>query len=237
VAVIYRITKPQPPDTYERPLGRVFWNDDRELSTRIARVCVLFEDLRIEYHCSRADEELPLDALSRMYRRFYFLRRSLVTLDEFGGALNRLNAIRQWKDHVSGSSDPQRRQVWTDAVRFFNEKKDRFATIRGDIGAHYPERAAAWAVERLKPGTTGSMEIVYGDDTADAKLHFATELVASVVLRTATPEGSELTNEQIDAFVHGVFDDVTDGWRHAVNSVCVVIGAFLVPRFRQALTP
>jgi hypothetical protein len=48
---------------------------------------------------------------------------------------------------------------------------------------------------------------VYGDDTADAKLHFATELVASVVLRTATPEGSELTNEQIDALIHGVFDE------------------------------
>jgi hypothetical protein len=26
---------PQPPDTYERPLGNVFWNDDRELSVRI----------------------------------------------------------------------------------------------------------------------------------------------------------------------------------------------------------
>jgi hypothetical protein len=37
-----------------------------------------------------------------------------------------------------------------------------------------------------------------------------------------------LTNEQIDAFVHGVFDDVIDGWRHAVNSVRVVIGEFLV---------
>ena len=79
--------------------------------------------------------------------------------------------------------------------------------------------------------------IVYGDDTADAKLHFATELVASVVLRTATPEGSELTNQQTDAFLNGVFNDVTDGWRHAVYSVHVVIGEFLVARFRQALTP
>jgi hypothetical protein len=29
----------------------------------------------------------------------------------------------------------------------------------------------------------------------------------------------------IDTFIHGVFDDVTDGWRHAVNSVHVVIGS------------
>jgi hypothetical protein len=38
-----------------------------------------------------------------------------------------------------------------------------------------------------------------------------------------------LTNEQIDAFVHGVFNDVTDGWRHAVHSVHVVIEEVLVP--------
>ena len=48
---------------------------------------------------------------------------------------------------------------------------------------------------------------------------------------------SELTNEQTDTFIHGVFDDVTDSWRHAVNAVHVVIGEFLVPRFRQAMTP
>jgi hypothetical protein len=77
----------------------------------------------------------------------------------------------------------------------------------------------------------------YGDDIADAKLRLATELLASVVFEDGEPEGSELTNEQIDAFINGVFDDVTDGWRHAVNSVHVVIVKFLVPRFRQAFTP
>jgi hypothetical protein len=39
-------------------------------------VCVLFEDLRLEYIGSRATEDLPLDALSKQYRKFYFLRRS-----------------------------------------------------------------------------------------------------------------------------------------------------------------
>src|SRR3954470_22171552 len=29
--VVYRTTMPHPPDTYERPLRDVFWNDDREL--------------------------------------------------------------------------------------------------------------------------------------------------------------------------------------------------------------
>src|SRR5437867_2991248 len=79
------------PDVYECKLREVFWEGDRELAIRVARVCVLFEDLRLEYIGSRATEDLPLDALSKQYRKFYFLRRSLVSLDEFCGALNRLN--------------------------------------------------------------------------------------------------------------------------------------------------
>ena len=39
------------------------------------------------------------------------------------------------------------------------------------------------------PATTGTLEGVYGEGTPDAKLHFATELVARVVLRAATEEG------------------------------------------------
>jgi hypothetical protein len=45
---------------------------DRELAIRVARVCVLFEDLRLEYIGSRTTEDLPLDALSKQYRKFYF---------------------------------------------------------------------------------------------------------------------------------------------------------------------
>jgi hypothetical protein len=48
---------------------------------------------------------------------------------------------------------------------------------------------------------------------------------------------SRLTPAQLDAFIHGVFDDVTDGWQHAVKAVHVVIAEFLVPRFRQAPAP
>jgi len=48
---------------------------------------------------------------------------------------------------VTRRGDPQRRRTSEDAVRFFNAKKKRFGTIRGDIGGHYPESAATWACE------------------------------------------------------------------------------------------
>ena len=232
--VVYRYSMSLPPEVRERRLQDVFRKDDPELSARIARLGVLFEDLRVEYHGSRTDADLPLDALSKRYRRFYFLRRSLVTLDEFGGALNRLNALRPWRDLVTDPGDAERRRMWGDAITFFNAKKARFAAIRGDIGAHYPESAAMWAVDHFHPDTVGALEIVYGEQTADAKLHFALELVGSVMLRTAADAGHQLTEEQVDDFIRGVFDDVTGGWQHAVNAVHVVIAEFLGPRFRRA---
>jgi hypothetical protein len=219
------------PERLERNLRDVFWGGDRELAARVARVCVLFEDLRIEYHGARTEAEMPLDGLSKAYRRFYFLRRSLVTLDEFCGALNRLNAIDDWRIHVESPTDRHRRQMWVDAVKFFNAKKRRIETIRGDIGGHYSENAATWAVNRFQAGTTGIFEIVYGEQTADAKLHFSTELVASVVLRTAGEQ--PLSDNEMTSYIQSVFDDVTDGWTHAVNAVHVVVGEYLAPRFRR----
>jgi hypothetical protein len=222
------------PEIYERRLQNVFWKGDRDLALRIARVCVLFEDLRVEYLGARADQDIALDALSKQYRRFYFLRRSLVTLDEFCGALNRLNEIREWKSYVDQHHDKVRRKMWTEAVQFFNAKKKRFETIRGDIGGHYPEKAAEWAVDWFQPDTTGTFEIACGNGTADAKLHFATELVASAILRTAREQEGTLSDEEMAKFIREIFDDVTDGWRHAVNAVHVIIAEYLAPRFREA---
>jgi hypothetical protein len=219
------------PDVYDCKLREVFWEGDRELAIRVARVCVLFEDLRLEYIGSRATEDLPLDALSKQHRKFYFLRRSLVSLDEFCGALNRLNEVKAWKKYVESHDDKRRRKMWADAVKFFNAKKKRIETIRGDIGGHFPESAAKWSVERLHEDTTGALQIDYGDKTADAKLPFTTELVASVILRTAREQ--ELPDDEMKAFISGIFDDVTDGWQHAVDAVHVVIAEYLMPRFRE----
>jgi hypothetical protein len=123
--------------------------------------------------------------------------------------------------------------MWTKAVQFFNAKKKRFEAIRGDIGAHFLESAAKWSIERLHEDTTGALEIHYGDKTANAKLPFATELVASVILKTAREQ--ELPDDEMQKFINGIFDDVAAGWQHAVAAVQVVIAEYLVPRFRAGV--
>ncbi|MDQ3347077.1 MAG: hypothetical protein M3545_03840 [Acidobacteriota bacterium] len=62
---------------------------------------------------------------------------------------------------------------------------------------------------------------------------FATELVASVILRTAREQ--ERPDNEMRAFINGIFDDVTDGWQHAVDAVHVVTAEYLAPRFRESV--
>ena len=72
---------------HERKLYEVFGTGDRDLAVHVARLSVLFEDLRVEQSATRHAEPISaIDTLGKNYRRFYFLRRMLVTLDEFASA-------------------------------------------------------------------------------------------------------------------------------------------------------
>jgi hypothetical protein len=216
--------------SYKKPLKTVFTDEDPELAPRVARLCVLFEDLRVEYWGSKEESLQRLDTLSTGYRRLYFLRRSLVTLDEFGGAINRLNAVKSWRQSIEEHGREEQRHIWESAIKFFGKSKDRFATIRNDIGGHYQERAAKYAVESMTPGTTGVFDIVVDGDGADSRLHFATELVGRLLVKDM-PQDANPTDEQLQAYVGEIFETVTDGWHEVIKAVHVVAAAYLAPRF------
>ena len=86
--------------TRSQRLGRVFRADEkRQLNAKLARLCVLYEDLRVEV-CGIAEPSIPaLDVLDSerdnrftperigRYRRYYFVRRSIGTIREFAQAL------------------------------------------------------------------------------------------------------------------------------------------------------
>src|SRR5687768_4799976 len=110
-------------------LRAVFWQGDRDFAVRVARLCVLYEDLRIEYHGARAPAIADVDVLSAMYRQFYFIRRSLVTLIEFQGALSQINRGK-WKRWVEQHKNPAIRKGWRDAIRFFNQNYKKWEAVR-----------------------------------------------------------------------------------------------------------
>jgi hypothetical protein len=219
--------------TYERNLREVFWQDDPDFVSRAARVCVLYEDLRIEHHGARFLEPIEeLDDIGKAFRQFYFIRRSLVTLIEFSGALNRLNAIKPWREHVE-KEDDEIKTRWQAAIKYFNDNHRKWETLRGDIGGHYPERAADFSVRHLQSDSTGKLIVrkFREREEAGVLLEFATEFVAVAMRRTLAKE--DPTIEEIRSFMRGLFEVITEGWQHAVSAVNVVVAQFLLPRFAK----
>src|SRR6185295_17600985 len=69
---------------------------DTQISARIARVCVLYEDLRIEVLAMAEKRISRLDQNGDRFRRLYFLRRSIASLFEFAEALRLLLSGRNF---------------------------------------------------------------------------------------------------------------------------------------------
>jgi hypothetical protein len=126
-------------------LLREVFNDEneRQFDAKLARVCVLFEDLRIEMRGVNEASMPTLDILDPeeenwfapeqvgRYRKFYFIRRSLLTLYEFSVAI-RLIVEDMTNDPTGGlqltfswlSCEPAKEEAarlkWDAAVRFFH---------------------------------------------------------------------------------------------------------------------
>src|ERR1019366_10002526 len=93
------------------PLRDVFKADEKRqpnLNAKLARLCVLYEDLRVELH-GIVEPSIPaLDVLDDKYRRFYFVRRSIGTIREFSDALRLINADPHFPVNAMPEDNSQR---------------------------------------------------------------------------------------------------------------------------------
>jgi hypothetical protein len=97
------------------PLQRVFdpHKKPRLFDAKLVRACVLFEDLRVEIRGARERSLPALDILdpeeenrlspagTGQYRRFYFIRRSLATLRDFGEVAAALRFVPRARHHFT----------------------------------------------------------------------------------------------------------------------------------------
>jgi hypothetical protein len=228
--------RPEKPEllTFERNLRGVFWQDEADFVSRAVRLFVLYEDLRIEY--LGAMIPIPIEAIEdigKNYRRNYFIRRSLVSLIEFSGALNRLNAIKEWRQHIEQENDDIAKR-WKAAIAYFNDNHKRWETLRGDIGGHFPESTAMFALKNLSEHATGELHLrqFHRRKQGGILFPFADEFVAVGMRKTMkVEEGKEPTEEELRKFFAELFEAITDGWEHAVGAVNIVAKQYLEPRF------
>lgn len=193
------------------------------MHVQFARLAVLYEDMQIEF--AGADEEriAALERTDRNTRRFYFVRRTLATLVEIDGAMHKLSMNPDFK-RVRREMTKTERKGWDAAVKFFAKKHDFLNDWRNDIGGHFSDQAAEFAISDIHEDTVGAIEVYRRGAGADVKMPFAYELVA-VAMTKGRGEKSE------KEFLNEAFEFMKDAVKHAVNAIQIVTSVYLFDRF------
>lgn len=193
------------------------------LQSHIARLAVLYEDLRIEIAAIAADSLPPLDTTDEKYRRNYFLRRSIATLIEFAQTFRLLDQCSDFQG-IKAKFDAVSAKRWQKALRFFKLNESLFVRVRNDIGGHFGLEAARYATTHMPSSSVGKLEVFLEDSKQGARLHFAGELAAVAMSRHLKGKTSE---QKFSLLLR----KVVVGYRHAIWSVDLVIVFYLWEKF------
>lgn len=209
-------------------LGRVFGGGiDEIFHSRIARLAVLYEDLRIELLGIQAESLSQLDTTDERYRRNYFLRRSIATLLEFAESFRLLEECPNFRIIKAEFDAPSRRR-WQKAQRFFEKHEPFLRLVRNDIGGHFGSEAARYAITHLNPNNVvGKIELSSDGRKQGVKLHFAGELAATAMFR-------HLPGKTSKARFLFLLRRVVVGYRHAIWTVNLLVVFHLWKRFGRA---
>jgi hypothetical protein len=208
-------------------LGRVFKGGESDLLNQVACLAVLYEDLRIELNGLKTGEERlgDLDTLGWNYRFFYFLRRSLVTLCEFRGALTRIGMSPEFKEAKDALALHHRQHI-ADADRFFQEHADLLKGLRNDLGGHLKDRVVKFAAGHLDNAVGKAIWNSSPEGEVLAlELHFALDVVCQS-LCSKFEEGKDAVEE-----LHRITEVVFAGFLHVQAAMYAIARAFLWDEF------
>lgn len=139
---------PYRPDTQEHNV----------LHARIARVCVLYEDLRLEAIGIFDDTVLggtaKIPEVEPEARQVYFLRRAFATLREFTDALRKLDTDDAFQA-IKGRFSNAELADWQRAKKHFKLIDKRLRKVRNQIGGHFGEDDALNALAHFANGERG----------------------------------------------------------------------------------
>jgi hypothetical protein len=206
---------------------------EADANARIARICVLFEDLRIELIgldllapsvIDSSAQDTHFDVAGYRLRRIYFLRRSIGTCCEFAEALRLLNETDAFQPILANFGQPAH-AAWRESVQYFRDHERLWREIRNDVGGHFGEAAARFAVENFLNDAFGSLEIRWDDrsESGDCVLAFASEIAATGLLK-------RLPEPTLEGRTNGLFTRVVDAYGQAIRAVHCLVREHLWPR-------
>jgi len=118
--------------------------DEKKMQVQFARLCVLYDDLTLEFTAANEDAIPLLDKSGRDNRRFYFVRRTLGTLSELRGAIGALEKSTTFQARKAAWEHGAQKE-WSEAAKFFDTNHKFLKDWRNDVGGHVHDSAAAFA--------------------------------------------------------------------------------------------
>ncbi|MGH7231201.1 MAG: hypothetical protein ACREJU_07560, partial [Nitrospiraceae bacterium] len=159
------------------------------IATSVAQLCILREDFLLELQGIAAAKIDKLDENTDAWRRIYFWRNTLRTLEEIKNALNRINSEQDYREALT-HEPVQVQEAFRNLKKEINKTSDDFMRVlRNTIGAHLDEEAVQNALNEMNPGRRGLIEV--GDTTGKIHYRFAGELIMSILL-PAVPDEEQL---------------------------------------------
>lgn len=217
-------------ESYEKKLREVFDPEQAQFSAILARLSVLFEDLRIEECGSRLDTLDDLDVI-KGYRKIYFLRRSIATLVEFAGAIEMLDQRPEFRA-LKRQFDHNVQERWDEAAKYFRDWKRYLSERRADFGGHFDHGSALHAVKEMHPDTVGELVVVKHtkDEKGGVRLTYAMEIVGAAMTHRK-PDGQEDRE-----WFHEMFVVVRVGSNEAVKAIHTLSIMHLLKKFGRDMS-
>ncbi len=155
------------------------------LAAKIARLCILREDLLTEMEGVFTEDIKELDGHSAEFRRMYFLRNLVRTQIELSSAIQVLLRDQEFKDLLSNESTEVQKQ-FRKAARAIGKAHPIAKDVRNDICGHVKEKAVQEALETMDPGAWGFL--VLGKTGRNTHYKFAGEVTAAILLKGVSDE-------------------------------------------------
>jgi hypothetical protein len=151
-----------------------------EVSTCMARLCILREDLYIELQGMR-EQPLPmLDDCSLDMRQIYFFRNMLRTLGEIGSAIHTLRSTKSF-DVEFQQFLPQVQQIFGQIDQAFRDSHEQVKKARNEMGGHVKHTAVEEGLLQIAPDTKDLYQRGY--TAVNIHYKFALELIGATMLR------------------------------------------------------
>ncbi len=155
------------------------------LAAKIARLCILREDLMLEMQGIQADAIAELDGLSAASRRMYFVRNLIRTHMELSSGLRRLLSDSEFSSLLEKQSVGVRAKFKA-ALAKLDEAHPLLKEIRNDIGGHVQELAVQAALERMSWDSVGLLDL--GPNALLTHYEFSGEVTAEILLKDVSDE-------------------------------------------------